>query len=152
LGDLATIADEYDVAVSTACGSLDYIVVKTTSGANQCLDFLRRHNSGRASFICLDKLSKGAHDRRVETPENAPRLLDLIRPVHPNLLPAFFLAVGNTLVADDLDTAARWCYDFGPKRWRVVTRDGKLLETSGTQSGGGGAAFQKKGGMKLEVC
>jgi structural maintenance of chromosome 4 len=151
LGDLATIADEYDIAISTACSSLDYIVVKTTAGANLCLDYLRQYNSGRASFICLDKLSKGAHDRQVETPENAPRLFDLIRPVYPSLLPAFFLAIGNTLVADDIDTAARWCYDFGSKRWRVVCRDGTLLETSGTQSGGGGNQSQRKGGMKLEV-
>jgi SMC proteins Flexible Hinge Domain len=112
--------------------------------------FLRKYNLGRASFICLDKLAKGAHDRTVETPEGAPRLFDLIRPVKANLAPAFFLAVGNTLVADDLDTASRWCYDFGGKRWRVVTKDGKLLETSGTQSGGGN--IQRKGGMRLEVC
>lgn len=149
LGDLATIADEYDIAVSTACSSLDYIVVKTTAGAGQCLEFLRKYDLGRASFICLDKLAKGAHDRTVETPEGAPRLFDLIRPVHASLAPAFFLAVGNTLVAEDMDTASRWCYDFG-KRWRVVTKDGKLLETSGTQSGGGNV--QRKGGMKLEVC
>ena len=33
LGDLATIDPQYDVAVSTACGMLDYIVVQTTAGA-----------------------------------------------------------------------------------------------------------------------
>lgn len=148
LGDLATIADEYDVAVSTAVSSLDHIVVKTNDAATQCLEFLRRYNLGRASFMVLDKISKGAHDRNVETPEGAPRLFDLIRPKHPSLAPAFFLAVANTLVAKDLDTATRWCYDFD-KRWRVVTLDGKLLETSGTQSGGGTSC--RRGRMKLEV-
>mmetsp|Transcript_4034 Transcript_4034/g.9112 ORF Transcript_4034/g.9112 Transcript_4034/m.9112 type:complete len:1378 (-) Transcript_4034:141-4274(-) len=146
LGDLATIDSEYDVAVSTACGMLDHIVVQTTAGTQKCLEFLRKHNLGRASFVPLDKMKKGAHDRVVETPENAPRLFDLINPGHISITPALFLAVGNTLVAPDLETATRWAYDFG-KRWRVVTSDGKLIETSGTMSGGGKSV--QKGKMKL---
>merc|ERR1719253_1485604 len=146
LGDLATIAEEYDVAVSTACGMLDHIVVQTTAGTQKCLEFLRRHNLGRASFVPLDKMKKGAHDRAVETPEGAPRLFDLIQPGHASITPALFLAVKNTLVAPDLETATRWAYDFG-SRWRVVTVDGKLIETSGTMSGGGKSV--QKGKMKL---
>ena len=55
LGDLASINEQYDVAVSTACGMLDNIVVQTTAGAQRCLEFLRKYNLGRASFIPLDK-------------------------------------------------------------------------------------------------
>ena len=148
LGDLATIEEKYDVAVSTACGMLDHIVVQTTAGTQKCLEFLRKSNLGRASFIPLDKMKKGAHDRAVETPEGAPRLFDLISPGHFSITPAIFLAVGMTLVAPDLETATRWAYDFG-KRWRVVTMDGKLIETSGTMSGGGKSV--QKGKMKLSV-
>eukprot|EP00578_Thalassiosira_sp_NH16_P013877 CAMPEP_0181124522 /NCGR_PEP_ID=MMETSP1071-20121207/26531_1 /TAXON_ID=35127 /ORGANISM="Thalassiosira sp., Strain NH16" /LENGTH=1385 /DNA_ID=CAMNT_0023209843 /DNA_START=14 /DNA_END=4171 /DNA_ORIENTATION=- len=146
LGDLASVDERYDVAVSTACGMLDHIVVQTTAGTQKCLEFLRRHNLGRASFVPLDKMKKGAHDRAVETPENAPRMFDLIHPGHTSITPALFLAVGNTLVAPDLETATRWAYEFG-KRWRVVTVDGKLIETSGTMSGGGKNV--QKGKMKL---
>ena len=148
LGDLATISDEYDVAVSTACGMLDHIVVQTTAGAQRCLEFLRKHGLGRANFIPLDKMKKGAHDRAVETPEGAPRLFELITPANFAITPAIYLAVGNTLVAPDLETATRWAYDFS-KRWRVVTMDGKLIETSGTMAGGGKSV--RKGGMKLAV-
>jgi structural maintenance of chromosome 4 len=126
---------------------LDHIVVQTTAGAQRCLEFLRKYNLGRASFIPLDKQKKGAHDRTVETPENAPRLFDLIV-ANFKALPALYLAVGNTLVAPDLETATRWAYDFS-KRWRVVTLDGKLIETAGTMSGGGNKA--RRGGMRLAV-
>jgi structural maintenance of chromosome 4 len=146
LGDLATIADEYDVAVSTACGHLDHVIVQTTAGAQRCLEFLRKHNLGRANFIPLDKMKKGAHDRVVETPEGAPRLFDLINPIKPMIAPAIFLAVSDTLVAPDLETATRWAYDYN-KRWRVVTVDGKLIEASGTMAGGGTSV--RRGGMKL---
>jgi len=146
LGDLATIPAKYDVAVSTACGMLDHIVVQTTAGAQRCLEFLRKHNLGRASFIPLDKQKKGAHDRAVETPESAPRLFELIVPSNFAVTPALYLAVGNTLVAPDLETASRWAYDYS-KRWRVVTLDGKLIETAGTMSGGGKAV--RRGAMRL---
>jgi structural maintenance of chromosome 4 len=148
LGDLATIDEKYDVAVSTACGMLDHIVVQTTAGTQKCLEFLRKNNLGRASFVPLEKMKKGAHDRSVETPENAPRLFDLISPANFHIAPALFLAVGNTLVAPDLETATRWAYEYG-KRWRVVTLDGKLIESSGTMSGGGNSV--SRGKMKLSV-
>ena len=93
-------------------------------------------------------MKKGAHDQVVQTPEGAPRLFELIAPSNFAVTPAIFLAVGNTLVAPDLETATRWAYDFS-KRWRVVTLDGKLIETAGTMSGGGKSV--RRGGMKLAV-
>jgi structural maintenance of chromosome 4 len=127
---------------------LDHIVVQSTEAAQKCLEFLRKHNLGRANFIPLEKLKKGAHDRAVETPEGAPRLFELISPGNPVITPAIYLAVGNTLVAPDLETATRWAYDFN-KRWRVVSLDGSLIETAGTMSGGGKSV--RRGGMRLAV-
>ncbi|GMH53692.1 hypothetical protein TrST_g10176 [Triparma strigata] len=145
LGDLASIDSQYDVAVSTACGMLDHIVVNSTAGAQMALKFLRKHGLGRANFIPLDKMKRGAHDRQVETPEGAARLFDLIH-CPEEIKPAMFLGVGQTIVAENLNEATHLAYDFG-RRWRVVTVDGQLIETSGTMAGGGGKV--KKGGMKL---
>jgi hypothetical protein len=41
-GDLGAIDAKYDVAVSTAVGALDYIVVETTSDAQRCVEYLRK--------------------------------------------------------------------------------------------------------------
>jgi structural maintenance of chromosome 4 len=46
---------KYDVAVSTACGPLDYIVVDTAETGKACVELLKRDNVGRANFIALDK-------------------------------------------------------------------------------------------------
>lgn len=148
LGDLAFIDEKYDVAVSTACTLLDHIVVQTTAGAQRCLDFLRKKDLGRANFIPLDKMKKGAHDQVPDTPEGAPRLFELITPKDFSVTPAIFLGVKHTLVAPDLETATRWAYEYG-KRWRVVTLDGNLIETAGTMSGGGKSV--RRGGMRLRV-
>lgn len=148
LGDLGTIPEAYDVAISTACGMLDHIVVKETKDAQRCIDFLRRHSAGRANFVALDKLKKGAHDVLPATPEGAPLLFSLIQPKNHSVVPALFLGVGHTLVAPDLETATRWAYEYR-KRWRVVTTDGKLIERSGTMAGGGKSV--QRGGMQLTV-
>ena len=147
LGDLATIDDKYDVAISTACGTLDNIVVETAEGAQKCLTFLRKYGLGRANFLPLDKVTKNINNRHkaeVETPDGADRLFDLIK-ADEALKPALFLALHNTIVAPNLDMATKWAYL--PQRWRVVTMDGQLIDKSGTMAGGGKSV--RRGKMML---
>ena len=54
-GDLGAIAREYDIAVSTSCPALDYIVVETTSAAQRCVELLRQRQLGVATFLILEK-------------------------------------------------------------------------------------------------
>ena len=58
-GDLGMIDDKYDVAISTACGPLDFIVVDNMDTAVRAVDFLKKNNLGVATFIGLDKVSEG---------------------------------------------------------------------------------------------
>ncbi|PFH48128.1 hypothetical protein AMATHDRAFT_150602 [Amanita thiersii Skay4041] len=147
LGSLGTIPDKYDVAVSTACGSLNHMVVDTVEQGQGCIEYLRSQNVGRASFMVLEKLTNVRGMEPIQTPENVPRLFDLIKPKDPRFAPAFYKGVGNTLVANDMDQAARIAY--GQRRWRVVTLAGQLIDTSGTMSGGG--AQPAKGGMSSKL-
>jgi hypothetical protein len=41
------IDDTYDVAVSTASGALDFLVVETAKGGAACVEYLRKNNLGR---------------------------------------------------------------------------------------------------------
>ncbi|KAF1837975.1 condensin subunit Cut3 [Decorospora gaudefroyi] len=146
LGNLGTIDQKYDVAISTACPQLDNMVVDTVESGQQCIEYLRKNNLGRANFILLDRLAK-RDISPVQTPENVPRLFDLVKPKHDKLKPAFFQVMTNTLVAENLDQAERIAY--GAKRWRVVTLDGKLIDTAGTMSGGGSRVVKGKMSSKL---
>lgn len=56
LGDLGGIDSKYDVAISTCCGRLDNIVVEDIGTAQKCIQFLKDHNVGRATFIALEKV------------------------------------------------------------------------------------------------
>ncbi|KAM1400565.1 hypothetical protein ACFX2F_027826 [Malus domestica] len=139
MGDLGAIDAKYDVAISTACAGLDYIVVETTSAAQACVELLRRENLGVATFMILEKQGDllPKLKENVNTPEGVPRLFDLIRVQDERMKLAFFAALGNTIVAKDLDQATRIAYGGNREFRRVVTLDGALFEKSGTMSGGG---------------
>lgn len=139
LGDLGAIDAEYDIAVSTACPALDYIVVDTTSTAQKCVEFLRKKQLGVTTFLILEKqahLMKSLQEK-VSPPEGCPRLIDLVKCQDKGLAVAFYYAMRDTLVARDLDQASRIAYS-GDKRWRrVVTMKGEMINENGTMSGGG---------------
>lgn len=65
------------------------------------------------------------------------------------VLPAFYFALRNTLVSTDLEQGTRIAY--GAKRFRVVTLNGDLIETSGTMSGGGRTQIRGKMGTKVRT-
>ncbi|KAG0214660.1 hypothetical protein BGX28_001698 [Mortierella sp. GBA30] len=134
LGNLGAIDDRYDVAISTACPALDNIVVDNVEVGQQCVEFVRKSNLGRVSLILLNQLPK-RNLAPIQTPENVPRLFDLVRPADPRFAAAFYSVMQDTLVAEDLNQANRIAY--GKQRWRVVTLDGQLIDKSGTMTGGG---------------
>ena len=148
LGDLGTIDEKYDVAITTACPALDHIVVNKFEDAQRCVDYLRANKIGRATFIALDKIEyvKDALARNFECPRQAQRLFDLIRSKNQNYRLAFYFAIRDTLVCDDIDIATSIAY--GPTRYRVVTLRGQLIDISGTMSGGG---KPRRGGMNSKI-
>ncbi|KAK4271995.1 hypothetical protein QN277_020606 [Acacia crassicarpa] len=153
MGDLGAIDAKYDVAISTACAGLDYIVVETTNAAQACVELLRRENLGVATFMILEKqvdlLPK--LKQNVSTPEGVPRLYDLVKVQDERIKLAFFAALGNTVVANDLDQATRIAYGRNNDFRRVVTLDGALFEKSGTMSGGGSKPRGGKMGTSIRA-
>jgi len=148
LGDLGTIAPEYDVAITTACPQLNYIVAESSKAAQMAVTLLKKNKLGVATFLMLDSINVDPRNMSpVETPEGVPRLFDLVQPRDENIRPAFYKALNETLVASDLDQASRIAY-ANKKRRRVVTLTGQMIEAAGTMSGGGDRA--KRGGMSAK--
>ncbi|KAL1538699.1 Structural maintenance of chromosomes protein 4 [Salvia divinorum] len=153
MGDLGAIDAKYDVAISTACAGLDYIVVEKTSAAQACVELLRSQNLGVATFMILEKQTNHLPRLRekVVTPEGVPRLFDLIKVQDERMKLAFFAALGNTIVAKDIDQATRIAYGGKNGSWRVVTLDGALFEKSGTMTGGGNRPSGGKMGTSIRA-
>ncbi|TKY50255.1 Structural maintenance of chromosomes protein 4 [Spatholobus suberectus] len=153
MGDLGAIDAKYDVAISTACPALDYIVVETTNAAQACVELLRRENLGIATFMILEKqvYLLPMLKKNVSTPEGVPRLFDLVKVQDERMKLAFFAALRNTVVAKDIDQATRIAYGGNNEFRRVVTLVGELLEKSGTMSGGGSKPRGGKMGTSIRA-
>ena len=84
----------------------------------------------------------------VNVPGRASRLFDLVVPTDEVFRCAFYFALKDTLVVADLDTATEVAYENGKAKWKVVTEDGGVIDTSGAMSGGG--QQQRRGQMNIE--
>uniref|UniRef100_A0A8C9FT42 Structural maintenance of chromosomes 4 n=1 Tax=Pavo cristatus TaxID=9049 RepID=A0A8C9FT42_PAVCR len=149
LGDLGAIDEKYDVAISSSCAALDYIVVDTIDIAQECVEFLKKTEIGAATFIALDKMAVWKKNlAKIPTPENAPRLIDLVKVKDESFCPAFYFALRDTLVVKNLEDATRIAFQRD-KRWRVVTLKGEIIEQSGTMTGGGGKVMKGRMGSSV---
>ncbi len=138
LSALIDVKKEYVTAIETALGnSLQNIVVETEDDAKAAIEFLRRENGGRATFLPISSV-KG---RVMENADGlsqcrgyigiASELVDCGRrykDIIANLL-------GRTVVADTIDSAIAISRKFGYK-FRVVTLDGDVANAGGSISGG----------------
>lgn len=73
--------------------------------------------------------------RAISTPENIPRLFDMVKVKDDSIRPAFYFALRDTLVAKDLEQATRVAFQKD-KRWRVVTLQGQIIEQAGKKKKG----------------
>ncbi|XP_078734648.1 structural maintenance of chromosomes protein 4 isoform X1 [Lampetra fluviatilis] len=150
LGDLGAIEEKYDVAISSCCSALDNIVVDTMDTAQACVTYLKTNNIGSATFIGLDKMRvwQGTMKKSVQGPEGVLRLFDLVRVGDEAVRTAFYFTLRDTLVANNLEQASRVAFQH-QRRWRVVTLQGQVIETSGTMSGGGTRVMKGRMGSSV---
>lgn len=139
LGDLGTVDDELQLALASSVSQMENIVVQTTEDAQEVVGYVRKSNLGRVSCIILEKLSpalKQSMERPFKAPSGSRRFFDLVVFKDPKFRAAWYFAMRDTLVVDNLDTATKISYG-GKQRWRVVTVNGELIDSSGTMTGGG---------------
>ena len=149
VGELGSVEAEYAEACETAAGGrLANVVVDDDGVGSTCIDYLKRRNAGRATFLPITKMD----DRGLPRKPSMPGVIDFAR----NLVEydaayesVFSYVLGSTLVVEDMATARDLMGDY-----RMVTLDGDLIEKSGAMTGGSGGgsryAFTKSGGGKLE--
>ncbi|CEF70232.1 Structural maintenance of chromosomes protein 4 [Strongyloides ratti] len=153
LGDLGGIDPKYDFAITAACrNQLDFIVVDTTETAQACIKYLKETKGGRASMLILSEQVKrfSKHIGPIKVPKNSQRLFDLIECNDNKLRCAFYFALRDTLVCNDIDTARKVGLE-GEKRWKVVSLKGEIVEVSGVMTGGGKKPEGGKMGRSAKV-
>ncbi len=152
LAQLGNTASEYSLALEISAGArLKSIVVEDDSIGAKLIEFLKKNNLGRATFLPLNKFQdigsfpsiKNRFSGVIDWAFNLVKCDSLY-------LPVFAYAFGSTLIMKDLSSARKILGNY-----RMVTLEGDLLEKSGAMTGGSynsnaGIAFGNKENRELE--
>jgi structural maintenance of chromosome 1 len=106
----APTSKKYDLAITVAMGKyLDAIVVEDEKTARECIQYLKEQHVGTQTFLPLDSIRAKPIDEKLRSLSGAKFVLDLLK-FEPYLHNAVLFAVGNTLVAEDLNEARRLAF------------------------------------------
>ncbi|MEA3202793.1 MAG: chromosome segregation protein, partial [Thermoplasmata archaeon] len=135
VAELAKVDKKYTEAMQiAAAGRLTAIVVEDDAVAAQCIDLVKRRQSGRATFLPLNKMVPGRPSgqalMKVKEQGSLGFAIDLIE-FNQRYQNAFWHVFQDTLVADTMVNGRRMMGGV-----RVVTLDGELFEKSGAMTGG----------------
>ena len=130
---------ECALAIETALGaSAQHIVVDTQNDGKNAIEFLKRRDAGRATFLPIDTIRGTVmRDAPVNDPGFVGVAFDLVsfddqyRGIFENLL-------GRTVVAETLTDAVRMA-KANDNRLRIVTLDGQVINAGGSMTGGSSA-------------
>ena len=136
VANLIKTDDEFALAVETALGaSAQNIVVDTMNDGRGAIDYLKRSDSGRATFLPIDTIRGSVlRDAPTKDPGYVGLASELVRcdaayrQIADNLL-------GRTVVAEGMSDAIRISRNSG-NRLRIVTLDGQMINAGGSMTGG----------------
>ncbi len=149
LAQLIYVEEKYKTAIEVASGNrLKAIVVEDDSVAAKCIELLKSTNSGRATFLPLNKLKPSPTVLPVNQKGAIGLIIDLIK-FENKYRDAFFYAFSDTAIMDSLENARK---AIGKNR--MVTLQGELIEKSGAITGGtlpsSNISFGNSGEQELE--
>ena len=122
LAQLGVVEDEYKMALETSAGArLRSVVVDDDYVGQDCINFLRQNNLGRATFLPLNKLS-AAQDLPTPTMPGIINWAINLVSFKAEYKDAFAYAFSNTLVVKNIEIARKLI-----GRYRMVTLDGDIV-------------------------
>lgn len=127
---------KYNIPVTVIMGmNMDAIVVESNQVAVDCIQYLREHHAGTATFLPLDSMRVPEVNMQLRNVSATTRLvLDVIE-YDPKFEKAVRYAVGNAVVCDTEQECKKLCYE---KRvaTKAVSLQGTVVKMSGPITGG----------------
>ena len=137
--NLVRTEKEYALAIETALGAAaQHIVVDTQDDGKNAIEFLKRREAGRATFLPLDAIRGSVmRDAPVNDAGFVGVAFDLVA-FEERYSNIFENLLGRTVVAETLTDAVRMARASG-NRLRIVTLDGQVVNPGGSMTGGSSA-------------
>ncbi len=150
VADVVDVPDKWRLAVETALGgALQNIIVATEASARQAIEFLRRAQAGRATFLPLETIrGRRMPPHEVQMVKSASGFVGVaaeLATVEDSLRPILDSLLGHVLVVETLPDANRIARVL-QHRVRIVTLAGDVVNPGGSMTGG---AVGRKGAAIL---
>ena len=136
LAELIDVPDNIETAIEMALGaSLQNVVTENESDAKRLIEYLRKNNLGRASFLPISTVNgkklekiKGKNDKVLGIASDLIQYDKKYQGIILNLL-------GRTVIVEDMDTAISLAKQ-NSYTFKIVTIEGDIVSTTGSMSGG----------------
>ncbi|MBQ3264992.1 MAG: chromosome segregation protein SMC [Ruminococcus sp.] len=134
---LIKVPSQYNIAMEVALGAkMQHIVVNTDSDAKRAIEYLKKRDGGRATFLPITTIKprtleeKGLDDCYGYI--GVASALCTCDPKYANILSNL---LGRIVIAEDLSAASAIAKRYG-YRFQVVTLDGQVINAGGSFTGG----------------
>ncbi len=136
LANLIDVPEELQTAIEMSLGmALQNIVTETEQDAKKLVEYLRKNNIGRASFLPITSI-KGKKIENIKG--NKTGIIgiaaDLVK-YNKKCEQIIYNLLGRTVIVDNMDTAIRVAKENG-QNFKIVTQEGDIINTSGAITGG----------------
>ena len=134
---LLRVDEAYTVAIETALGAaMQNIVVEREEDGKAAIQYLKRRDGGRCTFLPLEALRPAEfRERGVADEPGFVGMGDELISCGKKYEPVFSHLLGRTVVAEDMDAAIAMARRHG-HRLKIVTLDGQVLNPGGSMTGG----------------
>lgn len=155
LSQLIQVDNEYSTAIEVALGAaMQNIVTSTEADAKRAINYLKKENLGRATFLPVSNIKgrtldeKGLDDNLgfVAVASELVSCDAKYRQIISNLL-------SRVVIADDMDSAIGIAKEYH-NRFKIVTLDGQVINPGGSMTGGSrakGAGILSRANMIEEL-
>ena len=143
VGEAITVDSRYRVAIEAALGeAYGYVVVETTEHAYSAIDYLKKNQRGKATFVCLDRLPKLMNHRPLRIEPGVVGWASTLVHTHEKYRELYQVLLDDTLVVIDVSAARQIMAQ--ERGIRCVTVDGEIVSDRGIVRGG--SVRQDEGG------
>ena len=135
LANIISTDEKYQTAIEMALGSaMQNIVTDTANDAKRMIEYLRKNNLGRASFLPISEIY-GNKIKEFTKIDGVIGIASDIVKYNKKYENVILNLLGKTIVVDNIETAIR-ISKADKHSYRIVTLDGDIINTSGSMTGG----------------
>ena len=137
VAELLRVPEEYTVAIEIALGgALQNIVVESAEDGKRAIEYLKRRDAGRATFLPVSEVRPGyLKEQGMERQPGFVGIADRLIRFDERYQNIFSHLLGRVVICDNMDNAIAMARTYRHS-FRIVTLDGQVLNPGGAMTGG----------------